>query len=121
MVDTCRVRRRTGTTTNLTTGHTTPTYLDPDPYTGRCRVQQSPLGGAAQAKTVGEAAVLMVSRVLQLPVEASAGVLADDEVTITAVGSGSDPALLGKVFTVRSEFGKTHTSSRKLGIEEVTS
>lgn len=119
MVDTCRIRRRTGSTTDRTTGEITATYLDPDPYTGPCRVQQaSATAGDAQ---VGEATVLVVGRVLQLPVVASAAVRADDEVTFPAVAASSDPALLSKQFTVKAEFGKTDASSRRLGIEEVTS
>lgn len=121
MVDTCRIRRRTGTITDRTTGQTTPTYLDPDPYAGKCRVQQSPLGGAGVDRVVGEAYLVVVDRILQLPVAASAGVRADDEVTITAVAPSSDPGLLNRRFTVKSEYGKTDMVMRRLGINEVTS
>lgn len=119
MVDTCVIRRRTGSTTDRESGQVISIYLTPDPYSGRCRVQQA--AASATGQTVGEAAVLLVGRVLQLPVAASAAVRADDEVTITAVAPSSDPALLNRHFVIKAEFGKSDASSRRLGIEEVTS
>ena len=119
MQDTCEVVRVTGSDTDLDTGVVTETTEQV--YAGKCRVQQAAATGDATAgdKVVGEAALLMVGRTLQLPVVASAGVRAGDRVTIIACQH--DPDLVGRQFTVRAEFAKTHATARRLGIEEVTS
>lgn len=118
MVDTCEIRRATGETGDGYGGTVTTWEII---YSGKCRVQQSPLIGNASPDTTGEAALLKVPRVLQLPVATSAGIRADDEATITAVGAHSDPGLLGRVFVVRGEYAKTDITSRRLGVEEITS
>jgi len=115
MVDACVIRRVTGTTTDPNTGVITPTYSTV--YTGKCRVQQT--NPTAHSTDAGEARLLMLPRVLQLPVSTSTGIRADDQVTITA--SALDPDLADRVFTVRGEFAKTHATARRLGVEEVTS
>ena len=119
MVDTCVIVRVTGSDTDLETGEVVETTEQV--YAGPCRVQQSEATGGATAgdKTVGEAALLMVGRVLQLPVAASVGVRAGDRVTVTACQN--DPDLTSRQFVVRAEFAKTHATARRLGIEEVTS
>lgn len=116
MTDTCVIRRRTGTTTDRATGRQTATYATPNPYEGRCRLQQ--VTAAATDAQVAEADVLMVTRYLQLPLRTSEGVRAGDVVTVTA---SADPGLIGRTFTVHAEFGKTDVSSRRLGIREATS
>ncbi len=118
MVDTCTIRRRTGESTD-SDGVVTPTWEVV--YTGRCRVQAagSSLGSSAHAATPGEAYQLMSPRILQLPVVDSAGVRADDQATITTCVN--DPDLVGQIFTVRDEDGKSEATSRRLGIERGTS
>lgn len=115
MVDECVVEAVTGSTTDLETGEVVDTYGEV--YAGKCRVQQA--APSASDQTVGEAALLLVTRVLQLPVVASAAVRAEHRVRITACVH--DPGLVGRRFTVRAEFAKSHATSRRLGIEEVTS
>jgi len=115
MVDECEIVRVTGTTTDLETGLVTET-TEPV-YVGKCRVQQA--SATAREESPGEAQMLLVARVLQLPVVASAGVRADDQAAITACAL--DPGLVGRTFVVRAEFAKTYATSRRLGIEEVTS
>lgn len=114
MVDTCTIRRVTGTTDDPVTGYGVDAYLSPDPYTGKCRVQQ----GIAQAdeEEVGEDFQLRLRLVVQLPV-AVVGVAINDEVTITA---SRDPDLLGRTFLVRDLFHKTDASSRRIGVTERT-
>ncbi|HEX5996952.1 MAG TPA: DUF6093 family protein [Jiangellales bacterium] len=114
MQDTCTIRHRTGETTDPTSGVVTPTYSTV--YTGPCRVQQA--SPAARATDAGEAELLLLSRVLQVPMSAT-GIRAGDRVTIDT--SALDPDLDGRVFVVRGEFAKTHATSRRFGIEEVTS
>lgn len=115
MVDACVITRLSGEYTDEATGVITPTYATV--YTGKCRLQQTE--AQASATDSGEARRLMVPRQLQLPVATSTGVLADDLVEITACVNDSD--LVGKVFRVREEMAKTESTSRRLGIQEVTS
>jgi hypothetical protein len=114
MVDSCVIRRRTGTTTDDNSGDVTPTY--DVIYSGKCRMQQ---GAPAAASTDdGENEVLLVPRVLQLPVATSAGVRAGDRVVDYV--SAHDPDLTGREFVVRQEMAKSHATARRLGVEEVT-
>ncbi len=114
MTDTCTIRRSTGEDTDEN-GTTTPTWETI--YSGKCRLQQSE--GQSREENPGEAHVLLVRRELQLPVLTSVGIRADDVATIdTAV---NDPDLVGKVFIIRGEAAKSEATSRRLGIDEVTS
>ncbi|MGI5144796.1 DUF6093 family protein [Plantactinospora sp. CA-294935] len=115
MVDTCEIVAVTGTHTDLGTGQA---VEDTDVvYAGPCRVQQA--DPIARAEMVGEADRLMVTRLLWLPVATSVGVRAGQRVQITVCQY--DPDVVGRRFVVRAEFGKTHATARRLGIEEVTS
>lgn len=115
MQDTCEIVRVTGSDTDLDTGQVTETTEQV--YAGKCRVQQA--AATAREDVPGEAALLLVGRVLALPVDASLGVRAGDRVTVTACQH--DPDLVGRQFTVRAEFAKSHATARRLQIEEVTS
>lgn len=114
MTDTCTIRRRTGESTS-STGVVTPTWSTI--YTGVCRVQQSE--GQSREENPGEAHVLLVRRELQLPVTASSGVAADDVATIDTATNDAD--LVGRLFVIRGEAAKSEATSRRLGIDEVTS
>ena len=116
MVDTCTIRRRTGETTSPVTGAVTPTYSTI--YTGRCRVQQSAIGASATAAEVGEARRLMLSLEVQVPMTVT-GVRAEDEVLVTA--SAHDEDLVDRVLIVKALAHKTHSTSRRIGVEERTS
>src|SRR4051812_23622455 len=96
MVDACTLRRRTGETTDPTSGVITPTWSAL--YTGPCRVQQS-LAQADQ-HDAGENYLLQLRLVLQLPVTVT-GLEVDDEVTMTV---SRDADLVGRVFLVRDLF-----------------
>lgn len=115
MVDACVIEAVTGSTTDLETGEVVDTVEQV--YAGRCRVQQA--APSASDQRVGEADVLMLARVLQLPVLASAGVRAGQRVRLTACAH--DPDLVDRLFVVRAEFAKSHATSRRVGIEEATS
>lgn len=115
MVDECVVEAVTGSTTDLETGEVVDTVEQV--YAGRCRVQQAV--SSASDQRAGEADVLMLARVLQLPVLASAGVRAGQRVRLTACRH--DPDLIDRLFVVRAEFAKSHATARRLGIEEATS
>lgn len=117
MTDACLIRRVAGEYTDPATGVVTSTYETV--YEGKCRVQQSQLGSSARTERAGEAHLLMVSRVLSLPVAASTGVRADDQVLMTA--SAADLGLVGRRFVIRAEAAKSHATARRLGVEEVTS
>lgn len=111
----CVVEAVTGSTTDPESGEITDTYSEV--YSGKCRVQQA--APSASDQRVGEASLLMVNRVLQLPVVESTAVRAGQRVRMTKCPH--DPGLVGRVFTIRAEFAKSHATSRRLGIEEATS
>lgn len=113
MVDACMIRRVTGTATDQTTGLPVRTYLNPDPYSGKCRVQQS-LAQAEQHDS-GQDYLLLLRLEVHLPMS-SAGLQVNDEVTITA--SVHDPDLIGRVFLVRDLFHKTEATARRVGVTE---
>ncbi|SCL21700.1 hypothetical protein GA0074694_3117 [Micromonospora inyonensis] len=115
MTDGCEIETVTGSTTDPESGEVTDTVEQV--YAGRCRVQQATT--TAGETNVGEAELLMLSRVLQLPVATSPGVRAGHRVRITACAN--DPDLVGRLFVVRTEFAKSHATSRRLGIQEATS
>lgn len=114
MVDACLVRQITGESTGPG-GVVTPTYATV--YSGICEVDQSET--QARQEDAGEAHLLMTRRTLKLPVVESSAVRADHVVTITA--SLNDPGLVGREFVVRDEFGESHSTSRRVGIEGRTS
>ena len=93
-IDRCTIDHQTGTTTDDLTGVVTPTYAAAT-YTGPCRVRSIAGSGGGPA-TSGEAAVVILSVTLQVPVIGTEGVERGDRVTITA--SVNDPDLVGRVF-----------------------
>jgi len=116
MADACTIRRRTGQTSDPVTGAATPTYLSPDPYSGKCRVQQR--NAQARGHDVGEDFLLIVRFELQLPVATSAGLKVGDLVTVTACVA--DPDLVGRVFTVFELVHKSEATARRVGVIERT-
>lgn len=112
MVDSCTVRRVSGTSTNTTTGAVTPTYSTV--YTGKCKVQQ----GGAQAGTpeAGDHAFTVQGLQLHLPVGAGP-VAVGDVVTVTA--SAHDAQLVNRQFRVTAEHHKTWATAQRIPIEEV--
>lgn len=114
MVDSCTIRRRTGTTTDLSTGEVTPTYSTLY-TTQKCRVQSS--GNWGEARDVGEAALVLLMLQVQLPI-AVVGLEKGDEITIDA--SVHDPDLVGRVVRIRDLHHKSHATSRRVMCTEVT-
>lgn len=116
MVDTCLIRRKTGVTTDDLNGDTFPAHETT--YSGRCRVQSSGAGAMGQRVEPGEASVVVLRLELQLPVVGSENVGRGDLVTITA--ATNDAKLLTRTFKVHDLMHKTHATSRRLQLEEVT-
>lgn len=112
MVDTCTIRRATGSTLDDFSGETVTTWTSL--YAGKCRIQQ----GIAQAaeQDVGEDYRLQLRMVLQLPI-AVTGLDVGDEVTVTA---SRDPDLIGRAFLIRDLFHKTDATARRVGMTEGT-
>lgn len=115
MVDACQIRRVTGRATDPFSGVETPTYLNPDVYAGKCRVQQAL--AQAQQQDVGQDYLLLLRLEVQLPMTV-VGLRVGDEITITA--SVSDPDLPGRVFLVRDLFHKTDATARRVQCTERT-
>jgi hypothetical protein len=113
MVDTCTIRRRTGTSTDRDTGATIPVYATQ--YTGKCRVQQAT--AQAQQAEAGQDHLLLLRLEVQLPMSVT-GLEVGDEVTIDT--SAHDADLPGRVFTVRDLAHKTHATARRVQVIEKT-
>lgn len=116
MIDACTIRRRTGQTSDPVTGAATPTYLSPDPYAGKCRIQQQT--ALARPHEVGEDHVLIVRFDLQLPVVGTEGLQVADEVTVTA--SIHDQDLAGRTFLISELAHKSEATARRVGMTEKT-
>lgn len=114
MVDTCTIRRVTGTATDDFSGAVTKTYLSPDSYAGKCRVQMR----LAQSTEhdAGEDFVRLLRVEIQLPMSVS-GLEVGDEVTVTA---SADPDLMGRTFLIRDLFHKTEATARRVQCTERT-
>lgn len=112
MVDACTIRRKAGEST--IGGVVTPTYSTL--YTGKCRVQVK--ADAGQGQNVGEAYLVVERHEVQLPITVT-GLQEGDRITITA--SALDPDLIGRVYAVRDVLRKSHLTSRRVTVLEVTS
>lgn len=117
MADACVIRRRTGETTDLDLGSVTPTYLSPNPYAGKCRIQMGAQGAGSQQRDVGEDTQVLLPLELQLPMSVT-GLQVDDEVTVTA---STDPDLVGRTFLIRGLAHKSEASARRVQVTERTS
>jgi hypothetical protein len=113
MVDTCTIRRALGWTTDDFSGVRTATYLNPDPYIGKCRIKQ--VDALPENHDVGQDYVVLSRLQLHLPV-AVTGIQVGDEVTITA--SLYDPDLPGKVFQVRGPAVGSAITARRFEVTE---
>lgn len=114
MVDACTITRVAVVYTSPETGQQTKTTTTV--YSGKCRVQMQ-MPGSAGPNEAGEAHLLMLQLSVQVPVTVT-GVEPGDVVTITA--ASMDPELAGRTFTVKALAFKTHATSRRLAVEEVT-
>jgi hypothetical protein len=116
MVDACTIRRRTGEkTTDDVTGKVTHAYVSPDPYSGKCRVQQTKATG--RDSTVAEDTVVELVLEVQLPMTVT-GLQVGDEVHVTT--SLTDPDLPGRVFLIRGLAHKTDATARRVQCSERT-
>jgi hypothetical protein len=114
MVDTCTITRVAGTSTDRDTGVVTETTTVL--YTGRCRVQQSTAGQGVRMDP-GETSVVVLRLEVQLPMSVT-GLAEGDEVTVTA--SVHDADLVGRRFRIHDLAHKTHATSRRVLVTEVT-
>lgn len=114
MVDACTITRVAGTVTDRGTGvvDETRTTL----YAGRCRVQQG-TAGQGNRMDPGETSVVVLRLEVQLPMSV-VGLAEGDEVTITA--SAHDEDLVGRGFRIHDLAHKTHATSRRVLVTEVT-
>ena len=116
MVDKCVIRRVTRTSDRLTGQQSVTSSLEL--YFGKCRVQARGAAQEANPVDAGEARRLMLHLEIQLPM-AVEGLHTEDEVTILL--ASFDPDLEGRTFLVRDLMHKTHATSRRIGVEEITS
>lgn len=111
MIDSCDIRRITGTTTNAD-GSVTPTYAAV--YSGKCKIQRisgvypaNPKAGSRQWTTAPNE--------VHVP-QTAVGIKPNDEIVITA---SFDTANVGRKFRVRVDDRKTFQSAIRLQVEEV--
>lgn len=114
MVDACTITRVTGEVTDLQTGVVTQTTEQI--YAGKCRIQQN--GRLSRPVTVAGSYVFQTAYELQLPIGTSPGIGINDAVAVDA--AVFDPDLSGRTYWVRELAAKTHATSRRCGIEEVS-
>src|ERR1044071_9492141 len=112
MVDMCTIQRRTGSSTDQDTGVATPTYSSI--YSGQCRFQVA--APSASPADVGQEQVFIQQTILQLPMTAT-GI--DNEDVVTCTASVNDPDLVVRKYWVKGILRKTHTTARRLSLEEV--
>jgi len=113
MLDTCLVRRLTGTVTDATTGAVTPSYATV--YSGACRFQQRSTSSATPVRA-GQAPIFLSELELHLPA-GTTGLDSDD--LVTAVTS-RNADLLGRAWHVRQLGHKTYVSAHRYSLSEVT-
>jgi len=111
MLDTCTIRRKTGTAFDETTGRYTDTTTTV--YTGKCKLQDRIIQGESEA---GGREVITLSSVLHLPVPVTA-VQVDDVAEVTA---SQDPAAVGRKLRVAQVHYKSYATARQLQVEDVT-
>ena len=117
MVDRIVVDVPSGTTIDPDTLAEVPTYGAPI-YDGPGRIQRSS-ALSPHENVAGGYEFGVGTPVAQLPISA-AGIPRGARVTVTAVGPGTDPDLLGLVATVQANLAKTHATKRTLVCEEVS-
>ena len=114
MVDTCVVRYKTSRLAiNTTTNVEAPVVATR--FTSACRVRQI-VTTAADVDVAGRREALQETRI-DLPVSAPQ-TKTDDEIEITAVGSVSDPRLVGRKFIVGPRMNQTYSTATRLRVEE---
>ncbi|PRY56442.1 DUF6093 family protein [Glycomyces artemisiae] len=114
MVDTCTIRRPTGTVTDPVTAEVTTTY--DVLYSGqKCEVQSKGYWG--EAREVAEAFKNVLALEVKLPI-AVLGLNVDDEITVDA--SVHEPDLVGRVFHLKDLSHKSHATARRVLCREVT-
>lgn len=113
LVDTCRIERVTGESTNQTTGVVTKTWATV--YQGPCRIQ-APTANRAGPANIAEATVRLPPAELQLPVVGTENVTFDQRVTVlTCV---NDTEMVNRVYFVAGISHKSHATTRKLPLTE---
>lgn len=119
MVDTCRITRAGSgdPVFDPETGQYTPPARV-TVYEGKCRLQvQSVIAGSSKTGA-GERATVVQDAELQLPVEATVSVVVNDVAEMLT--AALDPAHVGRMLTVKALHSKTHATSRRLRVMEVT-
>ena len=105
MVDACTINRITGTTTDEN-GYETPTYADPPPYAGRCKIQT--YEPHEQTPEVGGSSPTVQRYSLHVPIGAGPFEVGD----VATVGA--------RVFRIGGLHGKTFQTAQRLLVDEIT-
>lgn len=115
MVDFCTVERAGDPTVDPDTGVVSPAFTSA--YSGKCKVQSAAGVSSVGNPDAGERQWSVQQLQVHLPVSAPA-VSVGDRITVTE--SQFDPALAGRVFTVRQLLHKSFATAQRLGVDEVT-
>lgn len=116
MVDTCTIRRQTGTTVDQNTGAETPTWGTI--YTGPCKVRigGGNVGGSGSGHDIGQQLVVTTTFVLSVPVTA----MGIEERDVATIDSSLDADLTGRTLQIQAPFGQTYSTARRFACEEST-
>lgn len=87
-------------------------------YSGPCRIQVTALIANSSASSAGQRAATVQASELQLPIAGTGDVSIKDVAKITA--SAHDAELVDREFTIDARHEKTHATSRRLRVSEVT-
>lgn len=119
MVDACTITRAGEGKGDFNEG--TGQYDPPDRieiYTGKCRLQVTSIIAGSSKSDAGERQTIVQAAEIQLPIAGTEVVSVHDVAEITA--SAHDSAHVGRKLTVVALHAKTHASSRRLRVQEVT-
>lgn len=112
MVDTCTIRRQTGTAMDPDTGVISPAYETV--YTGKCKVQT--FTNRELLKSGGEHQFIEQRYEVDIPVSV-VGVKVNDQILIESATYDAD--LLGRSYRVVGLMDKSLGTARRLGVEEM--
>lgn len=116
-VDSCTITRPgtgKGDFNNVTGKYDKPARVEV--YKGKCRIQVT--RSAATDESSGERLVITQSAEWQGPVVGTEGISVNDVIHMDSCAN--DSALEGREFTVVARHEKTHATSRRLSVREVT-
>lgn len=117
MSDTCTVWHVTGTYGPQDEGTGEEPAILEARFTSPCRITDGNVAGSYSSEQTAGRHIAPLQPELHLPTSAGR-VYEDDLVVIDAVGSASDPQLLGREFRALAGMAKSHATARRIPVRE---